>query len=164
MCMCVCVYYTWAWSNNSVLISFHRTVNNFLMTGPKVNTFCAVYNFNVPYMMWICKLFKTHISSFPPTSRLFWPMLTASKLAHREAYKSANISSRGRDGTAQRTLCNYLHTVACEEVRCTSHCKKNKKKNKSEARLQNMSIIIDLISGFYARFTHRNQGHHDSCS
>lgn len=51
-------------------------------------------------------------------------MLTVSKLAHREAYKSANISLRGRDGTAQRTHCNYLHTVACEEVRCTSHYRK----------------------------------------
>lgn len=40
----VCVYYRWAWSNKAVLISFHRTVNNFLMTGPKVNAFCAFYD------------------------------------------------------------------------------------------------------------------------
>lgn len=78
---------------------------------------------HTPYILWIYKHFKTDVSSFPP-SRLFWPMLTVSKLAHREAYKSANISSRGRDGTAQRARCNYLHTVVYEEVRCTSHYRK----------------------------------------
>lgn len=53
---------------------------------------------------------------FSPSSRLFSPMLTVCKLAHWEEYKSANISSRGRDGTALRTLCNCLHTMASEEV------------------------------------------------
>lgn len=34
--MFVC-FLMWAWRKTNGLISFHRTVNNFLMTGPKVN-------------------------------------------------------------------------------------------------------------------------------
>lgn len=59
-------------------------------------------------------------------------MLTVCKLAHWEEYKSANTSSRGRDGTVLRTLCNCLRTMACEEVSnlhpkpamCTFHYRK----------------------------------------
>lgn len=43
-------------------------------------------------------------------------MLTVCKLAHWEEYKSASTSSHGRDGTALRTLCNCLRTMASEEV------------------------------------------------
>lgn len=45
--LCITLHCCVCWSiirrhgiNAAVLISFYRTVNNFLMTGPKVNTFC----------------------------------------------------------------------------------------------------------------------------
>lgn len=105
----------------TVLISFYRTVNNVLMSGPKVNTFCALYDFRAHALhnVNLQTILNWHFLFSP--SRLCWSMQTVSKLAHRGAYRNANISSRGRDGTAQRTLCNYLHTVACEEVRSTSY-------------------------------------------
>lgn len=88
-------------------------------------------------------------------------MQTVSKLAHREEYKSANTSLHGRDGTVQRILCNYLHSVASEEVR--------KSYNKSKLcrpyiikKSEPYSPYLRIIMGcwFYARFTHGSSALH----
>lgn len=104
--------------NVDALFSFYRTVNNFLMAGPKVNTCCC---FCQPVY-----IINTDINNgndnvlFPPHPRPIWPTLTVCKWAHGMGYKSVNASSLWRNGTVQRTRFPYPHIAACGVVRTQS--------------------------------------------